>query len=233
MEAILGALLLEAKQNDRSSIDSHTNDDSDDRLDDYCSSDSYMHDGRLAPQEAITVMARFMLQIEKTSKRKDTFDTEHASSDNKYTSNVNSVKSKEAESSLPITSRRTCTHPVALLYPRRGPGNPCPVCYRLETNPKQEPKHTTVGNQINLPNTGQENILNNIRRKELQRHKKIKNGLRVVAGVFFPVTLLYLLLRTRDPYNTKNNQGDLEALTKTTEKVLIKMRILKKLRRPQ
>ncbi len=140
MEAILGALLLEAEKNERSSICSHTNDDySDDRLDDFCSGDSYMHDGRLAPQDAVAMVTMLILPKRNIAKRRDTFDTEHSSPNDKY----DSVKSKEAETySPPIISQRTCTHPVALLYPRLGPGNPCPVCYRLETNPTHEPEHT-------------------------------------------------------------------------------------------
>ncbi len=59
-----------------------------------------------------------------------------------------------------------------------------------------------------------------------KRLKRIKTGLKVAAGVFFPVTLLYLVTRTHDRYDNENNR-DLDALADTTEKVLTKIKVLK------
>ncbi len=61
-----------------------------------------------------------------------------------------------------------------------------------------------------------------------KRHKRIKTGLKVAAGVFFPVTLLYLATKTHDRYDNENNRGDLDALANTTEEVLTKIKVLKK-----
>ncbi len=71
--------------------------------------------------------------------------------------------------------------------------------------------------------------MNNSVSQHQKRHKRIKTGINVAAGVFFPVTLLYLATRTNDPYDNENNKGDLEALTNTTEKVLTKIKVLKHL----
>ncbi len=229
MAAILGALMFGAEWND--SPNNYGDDDTDDSLSDI-HDDSYTYGGRLEPSTAVAAIALF-LPREKTEKRADMYEGVFSSSANKY----DSVARKEVNTSTRITNCRPCRHIEALVYPRLGPGNPCPTCYRLETNPPRvlpsQIKHTRAIKQTDLSKIKQENILNNSRKKQLRRCKKIKIGLGVVAVVLFPVTVLYLMVRTRDPYNTENNKGDLEAMANTTEKVLIKMRVLKKLRRHQ